>query len=238
MGKITVKHYLNTNLKPYIINGDKYYSMYVLITVNRQNTKIKSNKFNEYYTENDFNEIINNKEDEKLLFDEVITIQNIVSQMIKFTDSFDTLLLSAIYNFYKNIFIFDIDIQIYKNNNLDVDLYNKNKNKLGVEIDNLFISDFSMKENNSKGMSLLTWFSNTGQIELRKFLIDYKCKSDINETIVILNDIVFKKSLEVLQWIFKGSKKYSTLLEKYEFLFQNIDCYENYLQLAKKDNKL
>ena len=42
MNKITVKHYLNTNLKPYVINGDKYYSIYALVTSHRQNTKVKS----------------------------------------------------------------------------------------------------------------------------------------------------------------------------------------------------
>ena len=40
--KITVKHYLNKNLKPDLIDGLQYYSIYVLIIVNRTNTKTKS----------------------------------------------------------------------------------------------------------------------------------------------------------------------------------------------------
>ena len=36
--KITVKHILKTQLKPTVINGENYYSVYVLMTVNRTNT--------------------------------------------------------------------------------------------------------------------------------------------------------------------------------------------------------
>ena len=42
MGKITVKHFLNTNLKPYVINKQNYYSIYVFVTANRKTTKLKS----------------------------------------------------------------------------------------------------------------------------------------------------------------------------------------------------
>ena len=40
--KITITHYLNKVLKPDLINGLEYYSIYVLIVVNRNNTKTKS----------------------------------------------------------------------------------------------------------------------------------------------------------------------------------------------------
>ena len=40
--KITITHYLNKVLKPDLINGLEYYSIYVLIVVNRTNTKTKS----------------------------------------------------------------------------------------------------------------------------------------------------------------------------------------------------
>lgn len=42
MGKITVRHYLNTNLKPYIVDGEKLYSLYFLLRYQNKNTKIKS----------------------------------------------------------------------------------------------------------------------------------------------------------------------------------------------------
>jgi hypothetical protein len=42
MGRITVKHYLNINLKPYKIDGEDYYKIYFLLRYNNKNTKIKS----------------------------------------------------------------------------------------------------------------------------------------------------------------------------------------------------
>jgi len=42
MGKITVKHYLNTNLKPYYLGDEKLYKLYFLLRYNNKNTKIKS----------------------------------------------------------------------------------------------------------------------------------------------------------------------------------------------------
>ena len=59
MGKITIKHFLNTNLKPYIINKQNYYSVYLLITAQRKTTKVKSLVFDEYYSESDFESIFN-----------------------------------------------------------------------------------------------------------------------------------------------------------------------------------
>lgn len=223
MGKITVKHYLNTNLKPYLINGEQYFSIYALVTANRQNTKVKSKVFNEYYTENDFNELLNpkNKEDLKLIQDEERAIINITSLIFNVTDVFDTSLFAAIYNYYQSIYIFDIDIQLFKirigEKETIVDLYNESKNILGIDISTFFISEFSLKENNSKGMSLFTWFSPIGQTELKRFLEKSNCNSEAIET---LNKIVFFKSFEKLKWIFKGSKKLETLIDKYSNLFE------------------
>ncbi|GHS90811.1 hypothetical protein FACS1894203_0340 [Bacteroidia bacterium] len=224
MGKITVKHYLNTNLKPYIINGEKYFTIYALVTANRQNTKVKSKVFNEYYTENDFIEITdeNNKEDFITLQNEAKTIENIANELINKVEIFDTALFSAIYNYFQEIFIYDLDIQVYKEGNTVVDLYDKNKNKLGIAIDQFFIKEFSMKESRAKGMSLFTWFSPLGQTELEKFLFESNCKFDIKEAKLILNDIVFEKSFEVLSWILKGSQKYKILLDKYDHLFESV----------------
>lgn len=144
MGKISVRHFLNTNLKPYIINGDRYFSIYALITAIRQNTKVKSKAFSEYYTENDFAEIVNpeNKEDSEILKNEEATIINIASLLIHEFDVFDTTLFAAVYNYYQEIYIFDLDIestdlmvdgkQIGKGK---VNLFRKDKNKMGLGID-------------------------------------------------------------------------------------------------------
>ncbi len=237
MSKITVKHYLNTNLKPYIINGEKYYSIYVLVTANRQNTKVKSRAFNEYYSEKDFAEIVSIDND--LIVSETETIINIAELLILETESFDTTLFSAVYNYYQSIYIFDLDIEqplkYYKNiTKKQANLFNKNNNKLGLGIDAFFIEPFSMNENQSKGMSIFTWYSSDTQIKLRNFLVENDCKYNIDRTIEILNKIVFYSSLDKLNWIFKGSKKYKILTEKYSKLFELSDenIKEYYIELS------
>lgn len=56
MGKITIKHYLNTNLKPYVVDGDKYYKIYVLIRAENKNTKLKSCVSDDEFTESEYDE--------------------------------------------------------------------------------------------------------------------------------------------------------------------------------------
>ncbi len=246
MGKITVKHYLNTNLKPYIINGEKYYSIYALITVNRQNTKVKSVFYNEYYTEKDFSEIMDktNKEDYENIENEETTIKNIINILISEFNDFDFVLFSAIYNFYQNIHIFEVDIQLYVSTKNDgtkiiVDLYKKDTNKTGLSIDDFFTLPFSIKENQAKGMSLFTWYSKFAQAELKQYLINNNCLYDVERTIFILNQLVFYNSFDKLNWIIKGSKKFNSLLEKY---FSFFDCFEQfaapyYLELWIEEKK-
>lgn len=55
MGKITVKHYLNKKLRPDIDESDKqkYYPLYLTITVKSKNIKRKSN-INDFVSEKDF----------------------------------------------------------------------------------------------------------------------------------------------------------------------------------------
>lgn len=56
MSKITVKHFLNKNLKPFISPEGNEYKLYVLIRYINQNTKIKS-LIEETFTEDRFNNI-------------------------------------------------------------------------------------------------------------------------------------------------------------------------------------
>ena len=224
MGKITVKHYLNTNLKPYVINGEKYYSIYVLVTANRQNTKIKSVKFNELYTENDFEEII--AESNPYLIDEIAVITNISNLIIESLGEFDTSFFSALYGFLSNVFVFNLDIQIYsvgvENGQRRIDLYAKDKNALGIAIDQYFCSDYSLSENRSNGMSLFTWFSDSGQQHLDEFLTENSDqKYEISEIKSILNKLIYYACLDKFQWVLKGSKKLEPLYQKYSLVFEN-----------------
>lgn len=63
MGKITVNHYLNTNLKPYIVGKDKYYKVYFLLRYQNKNTKIRSLVSQDEYTEVEFDAILSEPND-------------------------------------------------------------------------------------------------------------------------------------------------------------------------------
>jgi len=57
MGKITVKHYLNTKVQPEVINDENYYPVYIQITINRKTTAYRSISLTEL-TEIQFNKYI------------------------------------------------------------------------------------------------------------------------------------------------------------------------------------
>ena len=240
MGKITVKHYLNTNLKPYVINKENYYSIYMLVTVNRKNTKIKSLAFSEYYSEKDFEEIINpnNKEDFELLRSEADTITKIIELLNTINDDFDTTLFAAIYNYFPEIYVFEIDLESihYHENGKKyvVNLYKEDKNKLNINISDLFQEEFSLKENQAKGMSVYTFFSPMGQFMLKKLLKKSKPLIDINinDEVDLLTSIVFYRTFEKLDWILRGNNKYSKLLDKYCMIFDL--AVEYWLPIYKK----
>jgi len=220
MGKITINHFINTNLKPYIINGERYYSIYLLISANRQNTKVKSKVFNEYYKESDFKEIINSKNEETsaLINNEVETIINVTNMLIDEVGAFDPTLFAGVYSYLDTIFIGELELDYTKKSKLN--LYTKNKNKLNIELDRFIFGEFGMAENQANGISVYNWFSDKGQKELNSFLIENKCGIDICQAIEYLNKIVFLRSLDKLSWIFKGSKKYEKLTDKYYNTFE------------------
>lgn len=81
MGKITVKHYLNTNLKPDIDDYDntKYYPVYLSITVESKNIKRKSN-ITSYIGEIEFKSGLKNKPDIKRHLEYEV---NLITRIIK-----------------------------------------------------------------------------------------------------------------------------------------------------------
>ena len=96
MGKITVKHYLNTNLKPYEMDGEKQYKIYFLLRYNNKNTKVKS-LINEEMTlteyeerKSDNSDILHNRiENETKLIEKLIEISEKTKQPFEiklFTD--------------------------------------------------------------------------------------------------------------------------------------------------------
>ncbi|MBF7093587.1 hypothetical protein IUY40_18815 [Flavobacterium sp. ALJ2] len=217
--KITVKHYLNTNSKPYVINKESYYSIYILLTAKRQNTKFKSIAFNEFYSENDFEQIIslNDKEDRELIHNEINILENISNLVIKELEIFDTHFVTAYFNFLPTIQIWDIDVQCFEGEKLSIDFFDKTKNKAGIELDSYLLS----KTNNNilKGISLFEFYNLNNQDFLKDFLIQNKIKTNIRETLEDINRIFFYMSLGKFKYFLSGSAKNKTLINKYAYLF-------------------
>ncbi len=101
MAKITAKHFLNTNLKPYLINKEKHYSVYISLVAYRKNTKVKSIVLDEYYNENTFNEIINSSDeyDINLIENEINTISLITEISVEVLKEFDTAFITSYFKF-------------------------------------------------------------------------------------------------------------------------------------------
>lgn len=96
MGKITVKHYLNTNTKPLVVKGEDYYSIKLLVTVNRYTTRLTSVEFGELYTQQMFDEI-EKGEDFQYMEKEETTIKNIVTAQLELNNNeFDSLLFNVL----------------------------------------------------------------------------------------------------------------------------------------------
>ncbi|MGR3790432.1 hypothetical protein ACUXZJ_05910 [Flavobacterium sp. TN-1] len=218
--KITVKHFLNTNLKPYVINGASYYSVYALLTAHRQNTRVKSIALNEFYSEKDFEDIINSKDndDVSLINEEISTLTKITELVISELKDFDTHFITAYFNFTENINIYDIDIEVF-NFQKTVRFYNKENNKAGINLSSYLFKGSDLYPN----IKLYDFFANQNQNELKKFLIENNCKTNINETLEDINRMYFYRSFDKFKWFLGGSKRNKLLLEKYKELLQHFE---------------
>lgn len=217
MGKITVKHYLNMNLKPYVVRGENYYSMYIMVVVNRKNTKVKSISFEELYTEKDFEEIQNENND--LLNREIIAIENICLLIQDIFGDFDASVFSAYYSSMNDLFIDSVDFE--ENNSNEFDLWSKKGNSLNLEMESFVFGEFSRSVNKTHGMNLFTWFSETGQKELSDYLQIEKVTGDFIEIINMLNKLVFLGSM------YRFSEKLSETKKGRELYDRHSDTIDN-----------
>lgn len=226
MSKITIKHFLNTNLKPYVINKQNYYTIYMLITAKRRTTKLKSLMFDEYYTENDFEEIFNseNIEDIKMIENEISSINIISEIIISELQDFDTTFLTAFINFSNTIDIWKINNECFKfDSEKEVDLCYKNKNSAGMEIDSIKTELSTLKT-----ITLYDYFNKENQIKAGEILKKQGVEN-ISDVMQDINKSFFYRSLEAFEWYIKGSKKNMVLRDKYESFFtlynDNFDYY-------------
>lgn len=227
MGKITVKHYLNTNLKPYVVKGEEYYSIYIMVVVNRKNTKVKSISFEELYTEKDFEEIQN--EDSILLKEEVAVIEKICTFIQEIFGDFDASIFSSYYSMLNDLFIDAIDFE-GKPTQYNFSFWTVELNRMKLNIESFVFGDFSLNVNRTHGMNLFVWFSEMGQKELKQYLNSESIKYDVDECINVLNKLVFLGSMEKYSEKLNETKKGRELFSKYEHTIRyDFEMYYNEL---------
>lgn len=219
MGKITVKHYLNTNLKPYIIRGENYYSMYIMVVVNRKNTKVKSISFEELYTEKDFEDILSDSD--SLLTQEIAVIEKVCSLIQEVLGDFDTTFFSAYYSLMKDIFIDSVDFESCAHGNFNIWDTTHRNNKMGLAIESFVFGDFSLSINKTHGMDMFTWYSPAGQEKLFDYLKEENIQGDIFQIIFMINKLVFLGSMEAFSLKLHENKKGRELYEKYSEIIDN-----------------
>ncbi len=219
MGKITVKHFLNTNLKPYVINKQNYYSIYVFVTANRKTTKLKSIMFDEYYSENDFDSIFNSNEEEdiRMIKNEVSTITRITELILEVTGEFDTTFLASYFTFSNTITLLGADAEVFEYEGKEVNTY-RGKNKLNFKLDALFLE---VGHNIQKEMFIYEFFSDEVQEKALKFIEKTNDSKRAKEILIDVNKMLFYSSMSFFKWYIEGSRKNAVLKEKYVLLFEN-----------------
>ena len=190
MGKITVKHYLNTNLKPYEMDGEKLYKLYFLLRYNNKNTKIKS-LVNVEMTEKEYNERILNDNDTLTIRikNEIIFIEKVIQIAEKTKLAFDMKLFNDIWEIatYPIIEKFDSYIQWVSQrfngfSDREIDFYDTQNIETFCNVLNglkLFINN--SKYSISDEMYLLQFFDKNVLNEYRKGLKKNEIKQTIYE---------------------------------------------------------
>ena len=226
MSKITAKHFLNTNLKPYIINGVKHYSIYILLVTYRQNTKVKSITFDEYYNEDFFNEIISSNDDydKNLIENEINTIITITEISVKELGGFDTAFITSFFKFSNTI-----------NINSSIKLENEFTSRLNGGINDFdkyfnFIGKYDLYKGFSEDdlnkniitTSLFDFYNCENQNKIRDHIKKHNKEiKKIDDFILELNTALFYNSLNRFKYYINKTKN-SFLIEKYNSVFDKL----------------
>ncbi len=217
MGKITVKHFINVNLRPYIVGDEKLYPPYLLITVNRKTTKVKSHSFSELQSPENFKKHIRSKEASS----EVLAVTDLItSQVSVFNENFDTNLFSSFYNLMPEYPL--INSQIFERV--------MSNTKLKNDWSDLILGHKG--SNPQSGLTFFDWYKPEFQNENKKQL------SASGLTIKQVNQIVLISFFEFLQVIARSQQKYNSLLSKYPLFFEDAEGFAlSYASLNQKKPK-
>lgn len=254
MGKITAKHFLNTNLKPYVISGTKHYSIYILLVANRQNTKVKSINFDEYYSEETFNEIINsnNIEDKELISNEISTIIRITEITLEILNTFDTAFITSYFKFcsmynlgskssnnsydskeINNLFTYYEYYSTNPKNNiynikLKEDLKNDNQDYLKKDRLSDYLNEF-------RSTTLFDFFNDKNQIKIKEYIKQntFLGVKEIEEIMKEYNENIFYSSLKRFSEVIAKTKN-SFLTEKYSNIFGKSERKTPYTSFRKR----
>lgn len=204
MNKITVKHYLNTNLKPYIIDNEKYYKVYFLLRYQNKNTKIKS-LTNSELTENQYTDIINDATDilNKRFKNECNFVESIIQKIEKSKIAFDI----NVFNDFWNLGTYPIieNFQNYIKWIIERDYFIR---------DNDFYRKLNY-ETFDEILQLLKKFVSNNEICITDEIF-YNQLNDKNFVVSLNNHLKTKKKFKI--WIIKSQIVYNTI----NFLIENL----------------
>ncbi len=206
---VSVKHYLNTTLKPSVVDGKLYYPVYLMINAKRKTSRIKSLVFLNNYTVEQFKEK-NECIKEKIVF-EIGIIERILRLTVRELKEYNTTFFNAYTNFCFDAVITMVDINkyCYKWDGLNFKFLNS-----------LFLKDLSSSK---KSLRILDFFSNEIQKdvnkELKKQIENNKLSYSATEVLNDFNKMVFYDLLEYFNFYLKGSKKTRELVYKYDLSY-------------------
>jgi hypothetical protein len=213
MGKVTVKHFINTNLKPYTVRGQKYYAVYLLITVNRKTTKVRSHAFEEMHTEKEFESFLKRGSDfYKAILDETRTVENIILTQLEFDPEFDTTLFSALYNLMPKYLIAESQpfarVIIINPNFKNLSLSDLVRNKRTKD-----------RSTNQSSITFFDWYSPSSQLRLIKLMEGRK----IRMPIIKLNLSLMYSFFGYLRIIVTANKKYNDIGIRFDMILREFD---------------
>jgi hypothetical protein len=205
--KITVKHYLNTNLKAYKVKNENFYSVYLFVTTKNVVTRVKSHYFNDLYSLKEFENFSNaGNENFELMKKEVGAVENIIRAQLNLTKEFDTNLFSLLYNHTPNIKLI--------HSSASMDKYLKNVCMIESEKEKIQLGDKEV----ATTISIYDFFKPNYQKEVERILREKENKLPIMENVnvgVLL--CFFQAAKNVLSTI----KKYEKISTKYDYLLNN-----------------